>query len=944
MRNLKRFLAMTLTMLMIVSCFSMFSVNAFDDVYDFEEAIDTLAGLNVIKGYDDTTFGPDDDVTRWQMALLISKLTTGLTDTSVWYSESNTTKFADVVADNYFGSINFASGNGIIKGTSDTTFAPEAGIMFQDALTMVVRALGYGSEEMDKGYPWMFIEKADDLGLMNGLEYIDDTEATLTRAETAQLLYNALYAVNADDETIATAVFDLYDPEAVVVVLTATNRYNMNAAEGVLKKDYVAFNLVNAKTGIIDTGLTYYVDKAEFGIEGDADLCIGNTYEVTSFDGFATLESATLIDAGKTDAVIEGNANANTTLITIDGVVYEVVESYTSLNATGEYMGNYPEIVLYNKDGSYVIDGTGAYQTDAYGNLLDKNGQIALYYMPWLTSYANPYVVMRDDGTVIAANPDLTQYDLAKIDDGVVGGFSKITNTKTEIADINGVYDAKVFDVNGDGYYDYGYTVNYKYGAYGVNAVSGSLIVGTTDTGRKPDQIKYVDAEGNTIAAIGAGYYLYSYNAQAGVLTIKEQLSVYSGYLSGLNTIADQLTLGGTVYSYGFAKLPGAEAANVEADITAALIGKNINYVMYDGVIVDILPVQGNGYFVLDSVIGVTSSGLPTVLGYNQNNIATVVVVATLNTYTGYIYNFETDKLNGVPALFQNAEKGTLYTAQVDTLGYYHLTEADAALLVATAGETVNFKNGISNTGSVLGTFSTNDNTVILAYDPSTGKFESRKGQPATGATLVVPQGAEYVVVGAAPASFIYIKGAVSFEGYSVVDPWATPANTTLVYIDPANSKATIVDNSLSSVIGVEGMLLQGYTYKYSAVADLVNGKATDVYSVSYNAQVKAGYVYSVVNGYIDEEIGTLEDVLTAVTLANVTATAGTVDGVAIDRDNFVVMTVDANGNVVRAENSKGIANAVAAPAAPYSGAAYKVNATILAELGITAGNVYLVK
>ncbi len=944
MRNLKRFLAMTLTMLMIVSCFSMFSVNAFDDVYDFEEAIDTLAALNVIKGYDETTFGPDDDVTRWQMALLLSKLTTGLTDTSVWYSESNTTKFTDVVADHYFGSINFASGNGIIKGTSETTFAPEEGIMFQDALTMVVRALGFGSDAMDKGYPWMFIEKADDLGLMNGLEYIDDTEATLTRAETAQLLYNALYAVNADDETIATAVFDLYDPEACVVVLTATNRYNMNAAAGVIKTDYVAFNLVNAKTGIIDTSLTYFVNKAEFGIEGDADLCIGNTYEVTSFDGFATLESATLIDAGKTDAVIEGNANSNTTLITIDGVVYEVVESYTSLNNTGEYIGNYPEIILYNKDGSYTIaNSEGAYQSDVYGNLLDVNGQIALYYMPWLTSLANPYVVMRDDGTVIAADPDLTKYNLAKIGDQVVGGFSKIANTKTEIADINAVYDAKLFDVNGDGYYDYGYTVNYKYGAYGVDA-NGCLTIGSTATGRKADQIKYVDAEGNVISAIGAGYYLYSYNAQAGVLTIKEQLTVYSGYLSGLNTIADQLTLGGTVYSYGVAKLPGAEAANVEADITAALIGKNINYVMYNGVIVDILPVQAGGYFVLDSVIGVTSSGLPTVLGYNQNNVATVVVVATLNTYTGYIYNFETDKLNGVPALFQNAEKGTLYTAQVDTLGYFHLTEANAALQVATAGGTVDFKNGIANADSVIGTFSTNDNTVILVYDPATGKFESRKGQPATGATLVVPQGAEFVVVGAAPASFVYIKGAVSFEGYSVVDPWATPANTTLVYVDPANAKATIVDNSLSSVIGVEGMLLQGYTYKYSAVADLVNGKAIDVYSVSYNAQVKAGYVYSVVNGYIDEEIGTLDEVLTAVTLTGVTATAGTVDGTVIDRDNFVIMDVDANGNVVRAENSKGIANKVGAAGSSYTGAAYVVNSEIIAEYGITAGHVYLVK
>ena len=65
----------------------------------------------------------------------------------------NSTSFTDLYDDTYSGAISWANASGFILGTSETTFEPTAGITLQDAMTMLVRALGHGSAQMNSGYP-----------------------------------------------------------------------------------------------------------------------------------------------------------------------------------------------------------------------------------------------------------------------------------------------------------------------------------------------------------------------------------------------------------------------------------------------------------------------------------------------------------------------------------------------------------------------------------------------------------------------------------------------------------------------------------------------------------------------------------------------------------------------------------------------------------------------
>ena len=128
MKSLKRFLAVMLTVAMILSV-TAFAAD-FKDVEknnQYEEAITLLSDLGVINGYDDGTFKPDKEVTRAEMTTLLMRML-GLSK-----SEANmpNSYYTDTVGHWAVYDINTATdkkiingyGNGIFQGVPDI-FAP----------------------------------------------------------------------------------------------------------------------------------------------------------------------------------------------------------------------------------------------------------------------------------------------------------------------------------------------------------------------------------------------------------------------------------------------------------------------------------------------------------------------------------------------------------------------------------------------------------------------------------------------------------------------------------------------------------------------------------------------------------------------------------------------------------------------------------------------------
>lgn len=107
----------------------------FDDIsaHVNQPAIEALASRGIITGYNDTTFGPEDTMTRAQFATIVVR--------ALGLPLAATDNFTDVSAGAWYASyVGTAYTYGIVNGTSATTFNPNGTITRQEAAAMVARA------------------------------------------------------------------------------------------------------------------------------------------------------------------------------------------------------------------------------------------------------------------------------------------------------------------------------------------------------------------------------------------------------------------------------------------------------------------------------------------------------------------------------------------------------------------------------------------------------------------------------------------------------------------------------------------------------------------------------------------------------------------------------------------------------------------------------------
>ncbi len=350
MKKSKRFMSGALATIMIAAALmTNAAAKSYDDVETgskHAEQIEILSDIGVIKGTTETEFSPEKDVTREQMALLLFRLMLGKDSAGA----VNTTAFTDLYDPTYNGAISWANASGFIRGTSNTTFAPREGITLQDAMAMLVRALGHDSANMNGGYPWSYIDAAVKLDLDQNLEDIPYTKE-LSRAEVASLLYNALTAEYLiprtapngmtfyESTTIIERVFGYEINEAVIV---ATNHYALDGVDTVTKDGYVT---VHTDKGFIT------VKFEELGLEGAADSHFGKNlklvYKIDEKTKLVNVLGCT--EVSKTESVSTITFGKDNSFVEIGGTKYQVVETLSDALAT-----NANEILVY----TYTKSGT----------------------------------------------------------------------------------------------------------------------------------------------------------------------------------------------------------------------------------------------------------------------------------------------------------------------------------------------------------------------------------------------------------------------------------------------------------------------------------------------------------------------------------------------------------------------------------------------------------
>ena len=177
MNTTKRFLAVVLSLAMVISCMAMTVVSAdgvakkLSDVNDSEvyyDAVNTLSVMGIINGYEDGTFKPNQNVTRAEFtAMLMRSLKLGDTGSK----SAAGLPFSDIDDNNSdinwaIPNINTAYGKGIINGYEDGTFRPSDNVAYEEAVKMIVCTLGYGSNIDVSVTPWYanYISVASQIG------------------------------------------------------------------------------------------------------------------------------------------------------------------------------------------------------------------------------------------------------------------------------------------------------------------------------------------------------------------------------------------------------------------------------------------------------------------------------------------------------------------------------------------------------------------------------------------------------------------------------------------------------------------------------------------------------------------------------------------------------------------------------------------------------------
>ncbi len=196
---MKKRLSLFLSVVMIISLFSAFSFNvsaktvSFEDVTsetNYQAAILSLAKMGLVNGYDEegkVLFKPDNEINRAEFtAMLIRAMGLDGIDTGA-------SVFTDV-ADDYWAknNIKVAYDRGIVNGMGNGTFEPLSSVTFEQAVKMIVCALGYEQEAQRLGgWPMGYVLVAGNIGVRDDVKDVVNTEPA-PRGLICQLIHNML--------------------------------------------------------------------------------------------------------------------------------------------------------------------------------------------------------------------------------------------------------------------------------------------------------------------------------------------------------------------------------------------------------------------------------------------------------------------------------------------------------------------------------------------------------------------------------------------------------------------------------------------------------------------------------------------------------------------------------------------------------------------------------
>lgn len=398
-----------------------FPAYAFTDVSDtdgYAQSVQRLSDFGIINGFSDGSFRPDETLTRTQF----SKITVCMLDKEDdAKSNSVVTPFFDV--DQFYWGvpyINYVSKNAIIKGYTDGSFHPESNITFAEAVTVLLRTLGYKEENVGYYWPDNYMDQARSMGLLDDIykNYNDP----ITRAEAALLADRILFTDTngTSDEFIKSLGYTLV--EDAVIIATSAEDETLKANEIQLGDDTI--------------------------------------YEVTGFDKFKAMSYAEnlVIDEDKKVVSVQGYADGDKGIAKIKEQGYNVITDCCIIANSGNDRNLASDEIRTSKGVYKVRDTDVLGNTEEYGTLVLNKDKKVIYAVTAEIPYTEYVVRESFDGGIeyISSNSAvslaLSQDFPVYVDYEEKQNFSAVTDkfvSGSELTVYNsGTYSYGVLDTN----------------------------------------------------------------------------------------------------------------------------------------------------------------------------------------------------------------------------------------------------------------------------------------------------------------------------------------------------------------------------------------------------------------------------------------------------------------------------------------------------------------
>ncbi len=380
MKNLKKTLAVVLAFAMILSMG--FSAFAYTDVAEgtkVAEAVGILSNLGIFTGFEDGTFKPNDTVTRAQMAAIICR-TLGYEDQA--QASTGSTIFNDVSASHWAsGYINVAQSLQIVNGYGNGNFGPEDQVTYEQAIKMIVVALGYELDAQAKGgWSTGYLAVAAREGISKNSNGV--VGAPAARGTIAVLVYNSLEVRLMDQKSWTPSGKD--DAYGKLDETILSQYLDIRKVEGIVASTPFGDYAENGYTEDSEANLTFY-DGAEYFEYDEGKL---TAYDLADLTYDASLIADVNNFAGKKVVAYVGEEEDKETG---NLMVYAIAEKQgankvTVLSATqlvdDTYADKYYEeagVIAYTEPGSSkvvtldlestgTVEGNAVYNTPVYGN------------------------------------------------------------------------------------------------------------------------------------------------------------------------------------------------------------------------------------------------------------------------------------------------------------------------------------------------------------------------------------------------------------------------------------------------------------------------------------------------------------------------------------------------------------------------------------------------